>query len=220
MIRFIFGFLFILLITIPSSDLSGQDIEDIVPEISEAIGLDDDQTAALKTQMEKYAISLQLIFDKNEEGEPDPQAMLTDIKHAREEYHKALKADIGKEKFQAYEGFVEQVQLEILGEVAGLRLLDLQDPLKMTDDQVVQMKPVMARAMKDVMGTLMKYVDKKMNIRNKLGIANSMKSAKKTMERSTAEILTGEQIAKWEEIKEAAKAEKEAAKAGGEDSGQ
>jgi hypothetical protein len=187
-----------------------QDVEDLVIEISEAIELDETQTNALEKQMGLYVISLQLIFDKYEEAEPDPQAMLTDIKNARAEYHKGLKEEIGKEKFKAYEGYTEKVKLEVLGEAAGLRLLDLQDPLKMTDEQVLQMKPIMAKAMLGIMNTLMKYVDKKMNVRTKLGAANSLKSIKKTMERETAQVLTGEQIKKWDEIREAAKAEKEA----------
>ena len=86
--------------------------------------------------------------------------MHTDIKHAKEEYQKALKADIGKEKFKAYEAFIDQVLLEILGEAAGLRLMDLQDPLLMTDEQVMQMKPVMAKAMHEMMKTLMQKVYK------------------------------------------------------------
>lgn len=187
-----------------------QDIEDIVIEISEAIELDETQTKALENQIGLYVISLQLIFDKYEEAEPDPQAMLTDIKNARAEYHKGLKEEIGKDKFKAYEAYTEKVKLEVLGEAAGLRLLDLQDPLMMTDDQVLKMKPIMAKAMLGIMNTLMKYVDQKMNVRNKLGAANSLKSIKKTMERETAEVLTGEQIKKWDEIKEAAKAESEA----------
>ena len=53
-----------------------QNVEDIVAEITEAIELNEAQSAALASQMEKYTISLQLIFDKYEQGEPDPQAML------------------------------------------------------------------------------------------------------------------------------------------------
>ncbi|MCT4622103.1 MAG: hypothetical protein N4A46_00675 [Schleiferiaceae bacterium] len=187
----------------------GQDLNALTDEIATSIELDEAQTKALKTQMEKYTISLQLIFDKYEEAEPDPQAMLTDIKHAREDYYKALKNDIGKEKFKAYEAYTDQVKLEVLSEAAGLRLLDLQDPLKMTDDQVTKMKPVMGKAMKGIMETLMQYIDKPMNVRTKLKVANSLKSIKKTMDRETAEILTQEQIKKWEEMKEAAKAEAE-----------
>lgn len=192
-------------------NMYAQELDDIVKEVSESIELDELQTKALKTQMEKFTISLQLIFNKYEESEPDPQAMLTDIKHAREAYQKALKAEIGKEKYKAYEAFVDQVILEILGEAAGLRLLDLQDPLMMTDDQVLQMKPVMAKAMRGMMKTLMQYVDQPMNVRNKLKIANSLKATKKTMEKETAQILTPEQIKKWDEIKEAAKESNSAA---------
>ena len=187
-----------------------QDVESIVQEITTEIELNEEQSKSLETQLTKYTISLQLIFDKYEEAEPDPQAMLTDIKHAQQEYENALKADIGKEKFKEYEAFVEQVKLEILGEAAGLRLLDLQEPLKMTDEQVLQMKPVMGKAMYGMLSTLMKYVDQPLNIRNKLKISNSLKATKNAMDKETAEILTGEQIEKWNEMKEAAKQESEA----------
>jgi len=197
----------LLLLTTISISTIAQDLIDIIAEISESIELDENQTIVLATEMEKYTISLQMIFDKYEQAEPDPQAMLTDIKNAKGDYEKRLKEGIGKEKFKAYEAFVEKVKLEVLGEAAGLRLLDLQDPLKMTDQQVLQMKPIMAKAMLGMLNTLMKYVDQKMNVRTKLGAANALKSIKKTMERETAEVLTQEQINKWNEIKEAAKAE-------------
>lgn len=188
-----------------------QELDDIVKEITEEIQLDEAQSKALETQMGKFTISLQLIFDKYEEAEPDPQAMLTDIKHAREAYQKSLKADIGKEKYQAYTAFVDKVVLEILGEAAGLRLMDVQEPLKMTDDQLLAMKPILAKAMKGILSTLMQYIDKPMNIRTKLKVATSLKSIKKTLEKETATVLTAEQIAKWNELKEAAKKEAEAA---------
>ena len=205
-------FFAIMLVTIQGLNSYAQSVDDIVEEVTASIELDEAQSKALATQLGKYAISLQFIFDRYEEAEPDPQAMLTDIKNSREEYHKALKNDIGKEKFKAYEGFVDQIQLEILGEAAYFRLLDLQEPLKMTDDQVMQMKQIMAKAMKGMMETLMKYVDAKMNVRTKLKVGNSIKSIKKTMEKERAQVLTGEQIKKWDEIREAAKAEKDAKK--------
>jgi hypothetical protein len=185
-----------------------QELDDIVKEVSEAIELDETQTKALETEMGKFAISLQLIFDKYEEAEPDPQAMLTDIKHAREAYQKALKGDIGKEKYKAYETYVDKVILEVLGEAAGLRLMDVQDPLKMTDEQLLAMKPILAKAMKGIMSTLMQYIDKPMNVRNKLKIGSSLKSIKKTLDKETATVLTQEQISKWNEMKEAAKEDK------------
>ncbi len=187
-----------------------QELDDIVKEITEEIELDETQSKALKMQMGKFTISLQLIFDKYEEAEPDPQAMLADIKKAREAYQKALKADIGKEKYTAYEAFIDKVVLEILGEAAGLRLMEVQDPLKMTDDQLVAMKPILAKAMKGIMQTLMQYINKPMNIRTKLKVATSLKSIKKTLEKETATILTSEQIAKWNELKEATKKAAEA----------
>jgi len=136
--------------------------------------------------------------------------MLTEIKHAREAYQKALKEDIGKEKYQGYTAFVDKVVLEIIGEAAGLRLMDIQDPLLMTDDQLLAMKPILAKAMKGIMSTLMQYIDKPMNIRTKLKVATSLKSIKKTLDKETATVLTAEQIAKWNQLKEEAKKAAEA----------
>ena len=133
--------------------------------------------------------------------------MLSDVKHAHEDYYKALKADIGKEKFKAYEAYTDQVKLEILGEAAELRLIDLQEPLLMTDQQVQDLKPIMAKAMKGILETLMQYIDKPMNVRTKLKIGNSLKRIKKTMDTEMAQVLTQEQIKKWEAMREAAKEE-------------
>jgi len=46
-----------------------------------------------------------------------------------------------------------------------------------------------------------------MNVRTKLGAATALKSIKKTMDKETAQILSSEQIKKWEELREAAKAQ-------------
>lgn len=187
--------------------VKAQELNDIVQEVSEAIKLDETQTKAFENQLTKYSISLKLIFDRYEQAEPDPQAMLTDIKYAQDEYHSALSKDIGKSKFKEYEAFREKIILEILGEAAHLRLLDLQEPMKMTDGQVTEMKPVMAKAMRGTMQLLMKHIDSKLNVRTKLNIATSLKSIKNTFDQETAKILTTEQIRVWNEIKEAAKEE-------------
>lgn len=202
-----------LMFLIACFQIKAQELDDIVAEISDTIHLNEEQTNALKNQMGIYATTLAGIFDKYEGyEEPDPKAMLTEIKHEQEKYNAALKNDLGKEKFNEYTAFVEQVKIEILGEAAGIRLLDLQDPLKMTDDQLEMMKPVLGKAMRGVFGTLMKYIDKPLNIRNKLKIGSSLKSIKKTAQKETAAILSPEQIETWNAIKEAAKAEKEGGK--------
>lgn len=192
-------------VSISTHQVLAQELNDLVKEVSEAIELDEAQSKALETQMTKYAASLQIIFERNDQREePDPQAMLTEIKNAQNEYHKALSNDIGKAKFKEYEAYREKIILEILGEVAHLRLLDLQEPIKMSDEQVMQMKPVMAKAMRGTMQLLVKHIDSNLNVRTKLNIATTMKSIKKTFDRETANILTSEQIKVWNELKEAA----------------
>ena len=196
--------LIVLMNVLAFSSIQAQDLEGLVEEISIEIQLDENQKQSLEKGMIDYTKSLQQIFDKYESGEPDPQAMLTEIKHSKEAYNKQLKKDIGKDKFKEYSAFVDQVKLEILSESAGLRLLDVQDELEMTDEQLEKMKPVLAKGMKGILETLMEYVDKRMSVRNKLKIANSLKAIKKEIDRESSKILSPEQIAKWNEMKEEA----------------
>lgn len=187
--------------------VSPEELSDIVEEVSNAIELDEEQTKALETNMHTYTVSLQIIFTKYESVEESPRAMLSEIKVAKELYLKSLKKDIGIKKFKAYEGFTEKVQLELLGEVVSLRLLYLQEPISITDNQFTLLKPIMAKAMRDSMSTLMKFVDKPINSINMIKVSKSLMSIKKTMNNIISKILSREQTLEWNILKEDVKKE-------------
>ena len=60
--------------------------------------------------------------------------------------------------------------------------------------------------MRGVLGVLFEYGDKTMNTRTKLKIAKKLKKIKGDTEKQVSEILSPEQLASWQAMKEEAKA--------------
>jgi hypothetical protein len=96
----------------------------------------------------------------------------------------------------------EEILHEIFSEIAALRIIDLKEPLNLTDEQAEAMKPVMGKSLRDFVGTIFKYGDKRMTIRNKLKIANALKSTKAEAESELKKILSEEQWAALQAMKE------------------
>ena len=63
-------------------------------------------------------------------------------------------------------------------------------------------KPVMGKSLRDFIGTVFEYGDKKMNTRTKLRLANSLKRIKSEQDSQMKKILSEEQLAAWEKLKE------------------
>ena len=84
---------------------------------------------------------------------------------------------------------------------------DLQPALELSEDQVMQLKPVLGTALVDVVRIMWGNAGKKMRMPAKLKLANKLKKIQSTSKTQANEILTPEQAAKWEAMKEAAKAE-------------
>jgi len=67
--------------------------------------------------------------------------------------------------------------------------------------------PCMGTALVDVVKLMWDNAGKRMGMRRKLQLANKLKKIQSTAKTQTNEILTPEQVAKWEAMKEAAKEE-------------
>jgi hypothetical protein len=181
----------------------GPELDDIMEEMQEALELTEEQQPEVEKAMLAYMTSLNETQAKYEEmEEPDPQAMLGEFKKIRDDYYKNLQKILSKEQWQTYEAMREEILHEIFSEIAALRIIDLKEPLSLTDEQADAMKPVMGKSLRDFVGTIFEYGDKKMTIRNKLKIANSLKSTKAATETELKKILSEEQWAKWQAMKE------------------
>ena len=179
------------------------DLGEIMEELTAALELSDEQVPEVEKHLTSYLVNLNESQAKYEDvEEPDPQEMISDLKQVRETYYKSMQKTLSKEQWQQYEALRESILLEIFSEIAALRIIDLKEPLTLTDEQMAAMKPVMGKSLRGVIGTLFEYGDKRLGVRTKLKIANALKSIKAEQDTEMKTILSEEQLAAWDKLKE------------------
>ena len=170
-------------------------LDEIMEELTAALELSDEQVPEVEKHLTSYLVNLNESQAKYEDvEEPDPQEMISDLKQVRESYYKSMQKTLSKEQWQQYEALRESILLEIFSEIAALRIIDLKEPLTLTDEQMAAMKPVMGKSLRGVIGTLFEYGDKRLGVRTKLKIANALKSIKAEQDTEMKTILSEEQL--------------------------
>jgi len=186
-----------------------QDIEDIVSELQEELQLNDDQAEQLSTALVKYSKEMNTELAKYEDAdEPDPQAMIGDIKMVRDNYRDELSNILTDEQYDSYFDYVDQVMTEMFGDIAEIKLMDLQPVLDLSDEQISQLNPVLGEGLLGLVKTVFEYGDKKMNKRTKIKMGKKLKKIQSKTDSGVKEILTPEQYEKYQEYKEEKKNQK------------
>ena len=199
--------LFVLSITLLISCLSySQELEDIVAELQEELQLNDDQAEQLRLALVKYSQEMNTELAKHEDAEePDKQAMIGDIKKAQDNYRNELSNILTDDQYDAYLNYVDKVMTEMFGDIAEIKLMDLQPVLDLSDEQISQLNPVLGEGMLGLVKTVFEYGDKKMNKRTQIKMGKKLKSIQSKTDSGIKEILTPEQYEKYQEYKEAKK---------------
>jgi len=182
-----------------------EDAQVVLEEMTEALELSEEQQEQVEQLMGKFMQELHAATDTPEGEEGDRQAMIGGVKKARADYNKGMQGVLSKEQFEAYEALVDQVFQDIFEGLAGLKIVDLQIALELTDEQAEALEPVMGTAMRQMVAVLIEYGDQRLTKRKKLKIAKKLKKINANMQAGMQEILTEEQWAKYEAMKEEAK---------------
>jgi len=182
------------------------DLNDVVDTLTLHLDLTGDQPSQVGGLLVTFATDWNAVQEKYEDAE-DKEGMIDELKAVQGTYQDGLAAVLSKQQLEAYDQLIDQVMHEIFNEVAELKLRDLQPALELSEDQVMQLKPVMGTALVDVVKLMWDNAGKRMGVRRKLQLANAVKKIQSTAKTQTNEILTPEQIATWEAMKEAAKEE-------------
>ena len=74
--------------------------------------------------------------------------------------------------------------------------------LELTEDQMVKLEPVMGTGLRSIIGLVLENADKRMTPPRKMSLGRSMKSIQSDMDKQIAGILTDEQWAKYQAMKE------------------
>jgi len=75
----------------------------MLAELQTKLELNDEQTQQMGAAMAKYAETLDKAMAKHEGAdEPNPQAMIGDVKKVRDDYRKELQTFLSKEQYSGY----------------------------------------------------------------------------------------------------------------------
>ena len=190
----VFGCLFLSTNFAMADDGPMGDPSDIAAEMQAELGLSDDQTAQTKSALDKFASSIEKAHTQQEAAdEPDGQAMMAAVKQARDTLNQDMQGILTPDQFQQYQQMVDEVMDEIFTTVAELKLMDMQQPLELTDDQIAQLAPIMGDSIRSIVSLVMENSDKRMGVRQKLQMAKSMMKIKNDTDAQMNTILTPEQ---------------------------
>ncbi len=184
------------------------DPSELAEELQAALELDDDQTEATRQALLGFAKNLEGLHAQQEAAEePDGQAMLAGIGQARDAFFKDMAGILSKEQNAQFQGMVDEVMNEIFSTVAEIKLIDLQQPLALSDEQLTQMAPVMGTSIRSIFQLVMDAAGKRMGVPQKLKMARSMKKIKADTDAQLATILTPQQQQQMQAMREQQKAD-------------
>lgn len=193
------------MVTVLPAQGDGMDVEGIVEELTAELELSDEQAGQVTEALQGLGMAITEATATAEDEEPDTQAMMGAVKAARADFRQQMEGILSEEQYAAYEALVDEVFQEIFESIAELKITDLRAPLELSDEQADALKPVMGTAMRGLVAVIVDYSDKRMGVRNKLAMANKLKKIQADMNAGMGEILTPEQIEKYNAMKEAQK---------------
>ena len=184
------------------------DPSEILDELQAKLELSDEQAQQVGAAMGKYAGELEATLAKHENAEePDGAAMIGDVKKVRDAYRKELQTILSKEQYEGYIAMVEAILLEMMSDVAEIRMMDIQPQCSLTDEQVVQLAPILGKGMFDMVRLLFENADKKLTAPKKIKLGKAVKSIQSDMDKQINAVLTEEQQKAYAAYKEAQKQE-------------
>ena len=177
--------------------------EEVLAELQDALKWDDETTQKVGKAMVGFKENMATTMTKYEDDEnADPQKMIGDMKKVKGDYEKELEGILGKDGLKAYNEYVEKVMLEIFADIAEIRLLDLKPKTSLTDEQIEELAPPMGKGYLDLMRTIFKYGDKKMNKRTKIKLGKELKKIQSDIQSALNKTLTEGQQAALAKYKE------------------
>ena len=177
--------------------------KEVVAMLHEELDLTDEQAQQVGMAIAEFAQSVKVAQEKQEAAEEsDGMAMMAEIKAARGVYQEKMQGILTPEQWEQYQALVDQTMNEIYEEIAQLKITDMEAPLQLTEAQVGQLRPIIGTGMRQMIGTIFEFSDKRMSVPNKLKMANALKKAKADMDSGMQQVLTPDQWAQVEAMRE------------------
>jgi hypothetical protein len=195
--------LFLLSTVFASAHAGEADFAEAVGELSAKLELDEGQSQKLAKSIEAYMTKLDALFAEQEGEDADPAKLINGVRDAQAGYEKELASFMSKEQFENYLKLKEQAIKGMLSDLAEIQLLEAQSKTSITDEQIVELAPVMGNAFYGILNIAFENAGKNLRPGQKIGVAKKLKSIQSKTQQELQRVLTAEQLQAWEAHKAA-----------------
>jgi len=177
--------------------------DEIVAELKPKLDLNDQQVKDLTAAMGELGKNLHALIEKQDAAkeEDDPNEFINSVKQAQADYQKKLKGILNEQQLQTYNELREKAIMDMMKDLAEIKLLDIQPHVGFSDDQLQKLIPVMAESMRGVIKIAWEHAGKRLRLGQKIRVARDLKRIQSDAQKQVQQILTGDQFSKWEEFK-------------------
>ena len=176
--------------------------DEIVTELKPKLDLNDQQVKDMTAALGELGKTLHALTEKEEANkEEDSDEFIKGVKQAQDDYQVKLKGILNDKQLQTYNELKEAAIMDMMKDLAEIKLLDIQPHVGFSDEQLEKLVPVMAENMRGLIKVAWENAGKHLRLRQKIKIAKKLKHMQRDAQKQVEQILTGEQYKKWEEFK-------------------
>ena len=178
--------------------------DEIVAELKTKLDLNDQQVKDLTAALGDMGKTLHALIEKQEAAKEEEKSdeFIKGVKQAQDDYQKKLKGILTDKQLEDYNALKEAAIMDMMKDLAEIKLLDIQPKIGFSDEQLEKMVPVMAESMRGFMKIAWEHAGKRLRLRQKIKVAKSLKKIQSNSQQQIQQILTGEQYQQWEQLKE------------------
>lgn len=176
--------------------------DEIVTELKPKLDLNDQQVKDMTAALGELGKTLHALTEKEEANkEEDSSEFIKGVKQAQDDYQVKLKGILTDKQLEDYNALKEAAIMDMMKDLAEIKLLDIQPHVGFSDEQLEKLVPVMAENMRGLIKVAWENAGKRLHLRQKIKIAKKLKHMQSDAQKQVQQILTGEQYTKWEEFK-------------------
>ena len=180
--------------------------DEIVAELKTKLNLNEQQEKDLTAALQDLAKQLDDLIAKQEAAKEDaePDAFIDGVKDAQKDYQAKLTKILTPEQLENYNALREKAIMDMMKDLAEIKLLDIQPDVGFSDEQLQKLVPVLAESMRGFMKIAWEHAGKRLRVGQKIKVAKDLKHIQSNAQKQVKEILTEDQMKKWEELKKQA----------------
>ena len=179
-------------------------VGDVVTTLKAKLNLNEQQVTEVSAALTDLTDRLNTLVNNQEgaEEDSDPHEFINGVKEAQSDYQKRLKAILTDSQMQSYAALKKQVIMDALDNLAAIKLMDIQDQIGFSDEQLKNLTPILGESMRGLIKIAWKYAgERRIRLGEKIRIARELKEIQHKSEREVKQILTPDQYKKWETYK-------------------